>query len=185
MTAREIVVRVVDALDAVPISYMLTGALAAGAYGVSRATKDADFVIQLAESQNRQSLIASLGTPFRLDPQIHFESITGSTCHRIHVSGSRFFVEQFLLGSDAFAQERFCRRRSMNLFDRQVSLPPLEDIVIQKLRWWRQGGRGKERDDAAEVISSMGTKLDWSYIRDWCSKHGTLELLDKLRAFPD
>ena len=50
MTGNESLVAAIEALDACGIPYMLVGSYSSNVYGVDRATKDADFVIELGEA---------------------------------------------------------------------------------------------------------------------------------------
>jgi len=56
-----------------------------------------------------------------------------------------------------------------------------EDVVVQKLRWAKSGGRSKDFDDVVNVIRRKGGRLDSEYIEKWCRKHGTLDLLARAR----
>lgn len=181
MIPAEVVRRVVDALDELKIPYMLTGSLASSAYGLARATVDADFVV-LLQGPAIQALAARLGPDFTFDPQISFETITATTRFIAQTAQDAFKVEFFLLGDDEFARQRWQRRYQTPLYDRSIWVPTAEDVVIQKLRWSRQGARPKDLEDALNVMKAEGDDLDWEYIRDWCAEQGTLELLEKLRT---
>ncbi len=114
-----------------------------------------------------------------LDPQITFETITGSRRHIITLSNSPFKVELFLLGEDAHHQERFRRRLPIRLaaIGAETWIPTAEDVVVQKVRW----GRLKDLDDAQNVVSVQSNKLDWPYIERWCDAHGTRARLEEIR----
>jgi hypothetical protein len=47
METARYVVALIEALEAAQIPYMIVGSLSASVYGVSRSTKDADFVLEL------------------------------------------------------------------------------------------------------------------------------------------
>ncbi|MEW6250210.1 MAG: hypothetical protein AB1716_06165 [Planctomycetota bacterium] len=180
MTGNDAVLRMIAALEAGGVPYMLVGSYSSNAYGVARATQDADFVVQLpADAVVR--LRTELGAEFRFDPQMSFETVTATTRHIVHVVGSHFKIELFLLRDDAYARERFARRREENYLGRRVFLPTPEDVVVTKLRWSRQGKRPKDLDDARNVIAVQGNRLDWDYMHRWCEVHGTRGLLDELR----
>lgn len=53
--------------------------------------------------------------------------------------------------------------------------------VVTKLRWAIQPGREKDVDDVRSVIAVQGDSLDWIYIQQWCSQHGTSTLLESIR----
>jgi len=114
-----ITLRVVDALDGCAIPYLLVGAFSSNHYGIPRSTKDADFVLQL-NSAVGADFAHALGEPFELDPQLSFETDTGTYRQIINYRGSPFKIELFLLSNDAHDQERFKRRRQGQLLGRTV-----------------------------------------------------------------
>jgi hypothetical protein len=171
-----ITVRVAEALDKCAIPYLLVGAFSSNHYGIPRSTKDADFVLQL-NSAVGSDFAQALGEPFELDPQLSFETNTGTYRQIVKYRGSPFTIELFLLSNDPHDQERFRRRRQVPLLGRTFSFPSPEDVVITKLRW----ARSRDKDDVRNVISVQQEKLDWGYIEKWCGQHGTLPLLERIR----
>ncbi len=179
MTSEAAVAAVVDALEELQIPYLLVGAFATNAYGIPRATNDADFVLALAPGQLRL-LVERLGSDFRLDPPVLLESMTLTKRHELVYLPTRFQIELFRLGEDPHHAEQFQRRRRqfMTELQRQVWIPTAEDVVIQKLRWQR----GKDVEDLKGVLAVSGGQLDWDYILGWAGQHGTLELLRRIQA---
>jgi hypothetical protein len=178
MTPREAILRVLEALKLAKTPFMITGALASNHYGVERSTKDADIVLETALG-DFPNFIRELGQELMIDPQVTFETITGSYRHIVELRGTPFKIELFLLGKDPHHQERFARRRTVRLsgLGAETWIPTAEDVIIQKVRW----GRLKDLDDALNVLAVQGDKLDFAYIERWCRVHGTLERLDELR----
>ena len=180
MTSNEIVLAVVEALKAENVPYLLAGAYSVNVYGVPRSTKDADFVVQL-RSEGVAGVVKRLGDRFQLDPQMSFETVTGTSRHIIRVADSPFVIELFCLSDDAHDAARFSRKRLGPLLGRNVFFPSPEDVVITKLRWSQQGQRGKDIDDIRNLLAVQGDALDWDYIYRWCDEHGTRELLEEIR----
>jgi hypothetical protein len=177
MTAGEsITVRVADALEACAIPYLLSGSFASNYYGIPRSTKDADFVLQMQIAAGTE-FAKQLGTDFHLEPQLSFETNTGTFRQILHHKKKTFKVELFLLSPDPHDQSRFQRRRVLPLLQRRLWLPSPEDVIVTKLRW----ARGKDKDDARDVMAVQQDKLDWAYIAEWCQHHGTSTLLEELR----
>jgi hypothetical protein len=172
-------VQVIRVLQTLEVPYMIVGAFSSNAYGYPRATKDADIVVQYKEGL-LTTLCTSLGADFKFDPQAGFELMTGSSRNILTYVPTKFEIELFRLGDDPHHQDRFARRRRLVLPKLQIEavIPTAEDVVIQKLRWQRD----KDIADARTVISIQAERLDWSYIKSWTDKHGTSELLDRLRA---
>lgn len=181
MTGEDAVRAVVDALEATATPYMLVGAFSVSYYGISRSTKDADFVVE-TKGRPLREFLDRLGPGFELDPQLRFETATGTTRQIIAVPTVPFVVELFQLSRDDHDQERFRRRRPAHLLDRTVSLPSPEDVVVTKLRWALNAGRGKDREDVRGILAVQAGHLDMPYIRSWADRHGTSALLDELLA---
>jgi hypothetical protein len=171
---------VIDGLHALSIPYILVGSFSSNFYGIPRSTKDADFVIELGDLSVRD-LAQQLGPAFRLDPQMTFESATGTRRFTLHLTDGSFEVELFLLSEDAHDQSRFTRRRSVQTLQREVFLPTPEDVIITKLRWFHVLARGKDREDVENILSVQSDVLDWEYLLHWCDQHGTRELLEEIR----
>ncbi len=183
MTFQEAVAAVIAVLRDLDISYVLVGAFSSNAHGIPRSTQDADFVAVLGLSE-MATIADQLGPRFRLDPQLSFESATGTTRYIIHFtdsSGAPFQVEFFELSEDEFDRQRFARRQKTLLFGKQAYLLTAEDTVVTKLRWFAALGRAKDREDARSVVAVQANRLDWDYIHRWCAAHNTRELLDDIR----
>lgn len=181
MTGEEATLAVIDALEALAIPYMVVGSLSSNLYGIPRSTHDADFLLQFGSEPLLPQLMDGLGSAFRLDPQMKFETVTKTSRLDLEVLGVPFKIELFRLSDDPHDQERFRRRRRMKAFSRDVSMPTAEDVIITKLRWLHAARRSKDREDARDVIAVQGQNLDWPYIYSWCDRHGTRALLDEIR----
>jgi hypothetical protein len=174
--AESITLQVAAALDASGMAFMLTGSFASNFYGIPRSTRDADFVLQTPTAIG-PAFSQRLGADFVLDPQLTFETQTGTFRQGLRHRKNPFKVELFLLSQDEHDQARFQRRREVRLHNQRVWLPSPEDVVITKLRW----ARGKDRDDARDVMAVQRERLDWKYIEEWCNRHGTLALMREIR----
>ena len=126
------------------------------------------------------ALARELGPDFRIDPQMSFETVTGTARFVASHAASAFKVEMFLLSDDAHDRARFARRRHLNFEGRDVWLPTPEDVAITKLRWSKGGQRAKDIDDVAQVLALQIGNFDLAYVRNWCDQHGTRDLLEKL-----
>lgn len=177
MNIQDATCRVVDALDSAGILYMLAGSLSSMYYSVSRSTTDADFVVDVS-SVSIGHVVKHLGPEFRFDPQMSFETVTGTSRNIIDVTGTPFKIELFRLSVDEHDQERFSRRRLVRMFEKEVFIPTAEDVVITKLRWLRI----KDRADIQQLLAVQGDKLDWNYIHRWCDLHETREAFDEIRS---
>ena len=185
MTLVELATAVFATAESMDVPHMAVGAIAAGAYGIPRATKDIDLLVSVDQSRGIHQLIDGLGVIVEFDLQAQFDTITWG---RRYVGTSRtappFKVELFEMFDDEFVRSEFSRRRRtfVPILGREVWLPAPEDVVVQKLRW----GRSKDLDDARDVLAVQGQEtLDMTYIERWCATHGTDQRLkDTLESLP-
>lgn len=177
MTIDDVTLRVIDALNTSGLAYMLVGSFSSNAYGIPRSTKDADFVLQL-QGDFAPGFYESLGKDFEMDPQLKFETNTGTYKQEMRFAGTPFTVELFRLSNDPFDQERFRRRVAVRLLGRATFIPTAEDVLIMKVRWLRE----KDRPDIKNVLTVQRGNLDWPYIERWSRQHGTLRRLEEIRA---
>jgi len=175
-TVNDVTLRVIDGLNAAGVNYMLVGSFSTNIYGIPRSTKDADFVLQL-EGDLSPVFYKTLGKDFEIDPQLKFETNAGTFKQEMRFSGTPFAVELFRLSNDLFDQTRFRRRVSVKLLGRETFVPTAEDVVVMKIRWFRE----KDRMDVKNVLTVQQGKLDWLYIKKWCGEHGTLAKLEEIR----
>src|SRR5688500_4873526 len=84
--------------------------------------------------------------------------------------------------SDEAAVEAVRRRDSFNVIEVPVLGP--EDVVLQKLRWYRMGGEVSDRqwrDIVAVLRGTAGGDLDAAYLDEVAADGGLAALLDRAR----
>jgi len=180
VTNEEVIVGLIDTLNSLAVPYMLVGSLASNVYGIPRSTQDADFVVQSGVA-SLPEIVRRLGSAVRLDPQPSFDPVTSTLRHVLHLPESAFKIEIFILGEDPHDQERFRRRRQVQLLHRPAFILAVEDVIVTKLRWAAHLNRAKDIEDVRNVVGVQGARIDWNYVLPWCEQHGTRELLDQIR----
>lgn len=182
MKLLELACEVFDRAEALGVPYMVVGAIAAGAYGIARATRDVDLLVSTDPSQGVFHLMSGLEDLVVFEQQAQFDTINwGRRWVGISNSIPPFRVELFEMMDDPFCISEFSRkgRKFVPAVNREVWLPSPEDVITQKIRW----GRSKDLDDARDVLAVQGPEtLDMTYIRNWCSTHGTTERLETILA---
>jgi Nucleotidyl transferase of unknown function (DUF2204) len=179
MTTDDAALAVATALEAEGVPYIIVGGYSSNTHGIPRATKDVDVVVSISAYQF-PDLIKHLGPQWHRDPQLSFETNTGTMREILELKGTPLKVEIFALSDDEHDQSRFARRIRKPFTNQEVSFPTAEDVIIWKLRW----ARPKDLDDVRNVIlvQQREATLDWPYIRDWCAKHGTTARLEEILA---
>ncbi len=181
MTPDEATLAVIDALESVGLRYLIVGSLASNFHGIPRATQAADFVVDIAMSDVTR-LADALPPGLTLQRQVAFETVTGTTRYLITVSGSPFVCALFVCADDPHDLERLRRRLRVSILGRQAFVATAEDTLVTKLRWALIARRGKDVEDVRNIIGVRSSELDWGYLLQWATAHGTGTLLDEIRT---
>jgi hypothetical protein len=171
------------ALDACGIPYTIGGALASSFSGEPRFTQDVDILVSLGTGQI-DPLVAALGPAFYAD----VDALRRAVAHRssvniIHIP-TNIKVDLFVAGGSPLDSNQLRRRQQ-----RQVAANPdafayfhsHEDILLQKLFWYRAGGGVPDRQwrDVRAIALKQGDRLDLTYLRDAAAAIGLLDLLER------
>jgi hypothetical protein len=172
--------QVCEALRGAGIPYAVVGSLASSARGIPRSTVDVDLVAAV-RVKDAQRFAAVLGLDWYADP----EQMTGA------VSAGRVFniiYQPSFLKFDIFpATEEFHHvqleraiETDLPFFGESVLCPvaTAEDILLAKLRWYREDGQVSERQwmDIRGILA-ISLELDFAYVNGWAARLGVCDLL--------
>jgi len=92
-------------------------------------------------------------------------------------------VDVFILKDNPFPQIEFQRRRSQLVRqnpDQMLVLPTPEDIILQKLVWYRMTKNESQRQwrDVLGVMKLQGDRLDFEYLQKWAKELSLSDLLE-------
>jgi hypothetical protein len=179
----QVLAEITAALSRVGIHYAIGGSVASSARGVWRATLDVDLVAAMRPSQARD-LVAALGPGWYADAEMMRSAIqSGRSFNLIH-TGLAHKVDIFPATED-FHLAQLERATTMPLGAGQVpcSVTTAEDILLAKLRWYRDGGEVSDRqwNDIIGLITTSQS-LDSAYLQLWAERLRVSDLLEKARA---
>jgi len=174
---------VVAALDAVQIPYSIGGSLASSFSGEPRASIDADIVVGLRPEQVGP-LVQALGPDFYADAVAIGRAVQrGSSVNVIH-RPSGIKIDLFVARS-TLDQLQLERRQEVHLSRdpaRSIFVHSPEDILLQKLHWFRRGGETSERQwrDVLAIVLVQGDRLDRAYLARTAADEGLDDLLGRV-----
>jgi hypothetical protein len=170
---------VTDRLDALGILHAIGGSIASSFAGEPRSTVDIDIVAALEEG-HVHALASSLSSEFYVDEHALARAVrTRSSTNFIHRS-TQLKVDLFVAGGTPLDARQLQRRLPVEVTPgRTLHVHPPEDILLQKLRWYRKGGEVSDRQwrDIIGIIRTQGGRLDRQYLSDNAPAVGVADLL--------
>jgi hypothetical protein len=171
------------AFDRLKIRYAVGGSMASSARGVWRSTLDVDLIAAIQPAQVA-ALVGELGSAWYADPETIRGSIeAGRSFNVIYLP--RVMKVDIFPATEEFHQKELERATLVPLGLGQVPCPvtTAEDILLAKLRWYRDGGQVSDRQwsDIVGLISN-NLAFDWDYLKSWAVRLQVEDLLTRAIA---
>lgn len=163
----DVALAVVAVLDGLGVASTVGGSIASSFAGEPRSTIDVDIVAALEEA-HVAPLASALSARFYVDADALRRAVRlRSSANLIHLE-TLLKVDLFVAGGTPLDAQQLARRQAVSLGSgRILHVHPPEDILLQKLRWFRQGGEVSDRQwrDIAAIVRVQGDRLDRDYLR--------------------
>jgi len=175
-----------DILESLDIDYFVGGSIASSIYGELRATQDIDMVVAL-QPNHIEAFTLALSNHFYFDQEDITQAVAHPSSFNIIHLETMIKVDIFVLDSNPINQTEMQRRQSIAVDgdNKKISIATPEDIIIQKLDWYRKGDEISDRQwrDVLGILKVQAKNLDQKYLLQWAQ---TLHLSDLLnRAFQE
>lgn len=175
-------------LDELSIPYYVGGSIASSAHGEPRSTLDADIAVSIGEDRARL-LIEAMQPEFYISSTSVAEALSGrmTTFNVIHLETSIKADIYLIRLNNEYERSQLARRQRYSSDDRPelnfyICTP--EDIVLQKLVWYRIGRRQSDKQwrDILGVLKLQGENLDLAYLQHWAERLNLTQLLTQART---
>jgi hypothetical protein len=164
MDIANIAIQVLDRIKSTGVPYMLVGAIAAGAHGIPRSTRDVDFLVPVTSGGGVKAIIKALYDIVVFEEHAVFDTLTLGKRNIGQTFSPPVKIELFELFDDPFVIQEFRRRHQIfiSILKRKGWVPRSEDVIVQKLRW----GRDKDLANVTDILAVQGTnRLDITRIQ--------------------
>jgi len=171
VSQQELLKQVIEVLGHLKIAYFLTGSWSSSLLGEPRSTHDLDLVVHVDLSMVDSIVQSFADERFYLSSAAVREAIQNSSMFNLLDLYSGDKVDFWILTTEPWDQERFCRRQTTTVFGTVVSVPSAEDTILAKLRWAKlSGGSEKQMQDAQGVYDVQQHQLDIAYLDHWAKE---------------
>ncbi len=177
---------VAGVLDRCGVRYVVGGSLASSVSGEPRSTVDVDVMVDISESEIA-CVTEGLGPEFYADAATFARAVrTRSSVNVIHLATATK-VDLFVMGATPIESQQMDRRMRVQLPDRAgaaLYVYTAEDILLQKLRWYRLGREISDRQwrDILGIITVQAGALDLEYLRSAAPRIDVSDLLSRALA---
>jgi hypothetical protein len=167
--------RLLGPLHDTGIPYMVTGGLAAIIYGEPRLTNDVDLIVQLRAVDSARLVAAFPEPAYYLPPTetIAEEASRPSDGHFniLHIE-TALRADVYCAGDDALMAWGLGRARLLPLGSGGIRVAPIEYVVVQKLRWYRDSSSDRHLRDIAAMRRISGELIQQPDLDHWVERLG-------------
>lgn len=178
----ELLQKIVTVFERLHVPYLVTGSVAAMAYGEPRLTNDVD-VVAAVEERHIPGLVAEFPpVEFYIDADMIREVIRTRGQFNIIHPASGLKIDVIIRRDTAFDKSRFSRIRRIHpaqSYEADFASP--EDVIIKKMEFYKEGGSEKHLRDIAGILKISGDEVDLGYISDWANRLDLMEIWEALQ----
>lgn len=175
-------------LEKVGVEYMITGGVAAVIYGDPRFTRDVDLVLELDTAGSSELLAAFDPEEFYLHlPPVEVLSEEASRPEGGHFNiihhSSALRADVYTAGDVALHRWALDRIVRLRVGAGDISVAPIEYVIIRKLEYYRDSGSDRHLRDIAMMLRFSGDAVHEDSLKEWCGRLGLTSVLERAERF--
>ncbi|UCD30504.1 MAG: hypothetical protein JSV03_08565 [Planctomycetota bacterium] len=153
--------------------YLVTGSMVTIYFGEPRFTNDIDIVVDLPMEKIKEFCQAFPASEFYLNEEAIREAVRHCGQFNIIHPASGFKIDIIIPEDTTYNRSRFSRAMRVKPGeDYEASFASIEDVIIKKMEFYRDGGSEKHLRDITGVLKISGDRVDHTYIADWVLRLG-------------
>ncbi|MEW6202508.1 MAG: nucleotidyltransferase [bacterium] len=160
---RTAIQKTIDILDKLTIRYAIIGGIAVARHGITRTTKDLDFIVNVIKIKIPGMLEHFRKEGFDFDEKCAVRELSEDSFARINYKS---IPVDFMLPVIPLFYTTIERSLKEEMFDRIVRIASSEDLILLKLLSFRD----IDREDIKGILAANTGRLEVEYIFDWIRK---------------
>ena len=170
MEQPEILRYAVGVLEELNIPYLIVGSFATSIWGEPRMTLDIDIVIDLREEQVEAFCLQFPPPEFYVSETAAREAVARRRQFNVLYPSTANKIDFMISRNDEWSRLQLERARTQP-FDGDIKLQVCspEDVIIAKMRYFKEGQSPKHLRDIAGVLDLQGKDIDRDYISHWAN----------------
>jgi hypothetical protein len=177
MVQSELLRYVIQVLEKLGLRYFVTGSTATIFYGEPRFTNDIDIVVDLPPGRVAELCAAFPSSEFYVSEEAARRAVARRGQFNVIHPASGLKLDVMIPAEDLFNRSRFARIRRLHPApDYDAAFAAVEDVILKKMEYYREGGSEKHLRDIAGVLRISGGEVDRAYIEEWVGRLGLEEI---------
>lgn len=177
----KLLLKTVSVLDKLKIDYFVTGGFAISVWGKPRTTADIDIVVKLIELKIMPltKLLKKISKDGYVDEDTARDAARRKGEFNFIDPDTGLKFDFWVVKENEETKNEFNRRIVKEINSRKVYFISPEDLILNKLKWYKQTDSTRHTEDIDSIFKISGKKLDKKYLEQRAEKLGFSEIIKK------